>query len=359
MVLEYFNILSIVLLILVIFPLIIYLIWGLSPKIKYDKKVNYKAPNNDPPALVNFLFSGGINNNFDEINIGSFYLTLLDLINRKYISVRIVSKKYRVDNNTKESIFHNKDDFEDKKVLDKIILKIKKQHIEELHLFEKNVLRCLATLENKGNIDILSTKELLYKRLKVSTFQKNYDAWMKNFYDEFFKDNKANFFKNKFEKVFEVYGLFLLIIFIFSAVFSYLESSYLNLIFSFIVGILGLYLIVSPFNLGEWTKEGKKLKIKWDLFKKYYNENLKNSNHSQEFLDEGINYLPYLLALRISKPSLLNNLSESNNITDAYLFLKYVEYPLIKNIVKDFLAADGSFDPKYYNTSGNFVPGYG
>jgi len=32
---------------------------------------------------------------------------------------------------------------------------------------------------------------------------------------------------------------------------------------------------------------------------------------------------------------------------------------LINDIVKDFLWADSSYDPKYYNTSGNFVPIYG
>jgi len=95
------------------------------------------------------------------------------------------------------------------------------------------------------------------------------------------------------------------------------------------------------------------------LFKNYYAENLERSNHSNEFLNEGIKYIPYLLALGIPKTTLINSFSQSTNIPDTVLFLKYGKESLIRNIINDFLRADSSFDPKYYNTSGNFVPGYG
>jgi hypothetical protein len=138
---------------------------------------------------------------------------------------------------------------------------------------------------------------------------------MKNFYNKFFKNNKRNFIDNSR--------------------------------FNWILGI------------DRWTKEGKEFKVKWNLFKKYYNKNLKNPNYSEEFLSNGIKYLPYLLALRIPKTILINKFSQSSNITDAFLFLKYGTDSLIKSIIEDFLRADSSFDPKYYNTSGNFVPGFG
>ena len=297
-ILEFSNILTIMLMILIIFSVIIYLIYRLYPKVKYNKESYDEPISDDPPALINSFFGGKI---VGEINIESFYITILDLINRKYISVKIVSKNQKIAKKTKRKIFQNKTVLEDEKVLDKIILKINKSSIDKLHPFEKNVLRCLATLKYKGDIDILNTKDVIYKRLKVNVFQKNYDAWMKNFHDELLKDNKLSFFKN----------------------------------------------------------EGKDTKFKWGLFKKYYNKNLKSSNKSQEFLDKGIIYLPYLVAMGISKSLLLDSFSESTNVTEVYLFLKYGEYSLVKNIVQDFLDADGSFDPKYYNTSGNFVPGYG
>ena len=115
----------------------------------------------------------------------------------------------------------------------------------------------------------------------------------------------------------------------------------------------------SILGIGGWTEEGKKLKTKWDLFKNYYNKNLKSSNNSKEFLNEGIENIPYLYALEIPKNILINRFNQSTNLTDTFLFLKYVKDSMINDIVKDFLRADGSFDPKYYNTSGNFVPGYG
>lgn len=223
----------------------------------------------------------------------------MDLINRKYVSVKIISK------------FDSKNE----KTLDKIILKINSRSTDKLHPFEKNVLKCISVLKYKGTINILDTKDTLRKRLKVNSFQKNYDAWMKNFYNEFFKSNKLNNFSS-----------------------------------SRFARFLGIT---------RGTKEGEELKIKWNSFKKYYNKKLQSSNKSEKFLNEGINHIPYLVALGLPKTTLINNFSEYTNITDTFLFLKYGTDSIIKNIVVDFLHADGSFDPKYYNTSWNFVPGYG
>jgi hypothetical protein len=346
MILEQFHILTIILGILIIFPFILGLLYWRNTKSNEDKELYDKPINNNPPALINSFFGNGINKRVGDINIESFYLSLLDLINRNYVSVKIVSKK-------------NKSDLKEGKVLDKIILNLNKSSADKLAPFEKNVLKCLDALECKGSIDILNTKGLVYKRLKVSTFQKNYDAWMKNFYEDYVKDNKLNFFNTKLDKFLKIYGYFLVVMFIVASVFSYFEGFYLNIILSILVGILGVYLIRNSFNLLGLTKEAKENKHKWDLFKNYYNKNLHDSSVPQEVLDEGINYLPYLLAMGLSKSLLLNKFSEANDITDAYLFLKYGEYSLIRDIVRDFLAADGSFDPKYYNTSGNFVPGFG
>lgn len=364
MVLEFFNILTIILLILIIFP-IISLLYRIFPKNKYSNKIYHQPPSNDPPAFINSLFGGGISRMVGEIDIGSFYLTLLDLINRKYVSVKIVAKK-DIQNKTQneKAVFkrvqNKKVESEHEKSLDKIILKINKKSRDRLYPFEKNVLRCIHALENKGNINILDTREALTKRLKVNTFQKNYDAWIKNFHEEFFEDNKLNLFNSRFDQFLNIYGVFLVVIFIFTSIFSYFEGSYLNLILSFIIGALGFYLILVPFkSLGGWTKEGKELEMKWNMFKKYYEKNLKSNEKSHDFLDESINYIPYLYGMGISKSVLLSSFSYSSDFTDAYVFLKYDTDSIIRDIVKDFLAADGSFDPKFYNTSGNFVPGYG
>jgi uncharacterized membrane protein len=358
MALEFFNILTVILLALITFPLI-FLIYRGFPKNKYSKKVYNKIPSNDPPALINSLFGRRISKT-GEINIGSFYLTLLDLINRNYISVRLISKNEKIasEGNNKD-MPQAKTDFENIKALDKVILKINKQNIDKLHPFERNVLKCLDTLEYQGNIDILNTKDLLYKRLKVNTFQKNYDEWIKNFYHEFFENNDLNMFNNRMQKISRIYGLSLIIIFVFSSMFFYLDSFYLNLVFGTLIGILGLPFALNIPNSIGWNKEAKKLRVRWDLFKKYYNKDFKKPNLSQEFLDNGINHIPYLLAMGVPKSILLSTFAQTTNITDVYLFVKYGKYSIIRNIVRDFLAADGTFDPKYYNTSGNFVPGYG
>jgi len=83
---------------------------------------------------------------------------------------------------------------------------------------------------------------------------------------------------------------------------------------------------------------------------------LKNSHKSEEFLNEGINYIPYLLALGIPKNILIKNFSQVTNHTDTMKFLRYGTDSLIKDIVYDFLHADNSYDPKFYNTSGNILP---
>jgi uncharacterized membrane protein len=124
--------------------------------IKKAFKMN-RHPNNDPSALINSFFAGNRINY--SINIESFYLTLLDLINRKFVSVKIVCKKDKMD----------------EKTLDTIILKINRHSTDKLHLFEKNVLKCISTLEYRKSINLLDTTDTLYKRLKVKIFQTNYD----------------------------------------------------------------------------------------------------------------------------------------------------------------------------------------
>ncbi|MBZ9571649.1 DUF2207 domain-containing protein [Methanobrevibacter sp. TMH8] len=360
MALEFSNILTIIILILIVFP-VIYLIYIMLPKNKHSKEIYQKPPTKDPPAFVNSLFGSGINKMVGEINIGSFYLTLLDLINRKYVSVRITTKKdqHNQHNQHKTTNERIKKSESREKTLDKIILKINEKSTDKLHPFEKNVLRCIHSLENKGNINILDTKEALTKRLKVNSFQKNYDNWIKNFHEEFFKDNKSELFNNNFDNL-KIYGALLGVIFIITSIFSYFENSNLNLILSFIMGAFGFFLVFVPIKkLGGWTKEGEELEQKWNSFKKFYTENFKSTDKSQKFLNEGINYLPYLYAMGISKSVLVKNFSDSNKVTDTYVFLKYNTDSIIKEIVKDFLAADGTFDPKFYNTSGNFVPGFG
>lgn len=154
------------------------------------------------------------------------------------------------------------------------------------------------------------------------------------------------------------------IVFCFFSHITLLDISGLNLILSCTIGILGVYLVLNPFiNLLGWSEDGKKRKINWESFKKYHHQIIKNLNDSHESLNEEIAYLPQLFVLRISKSFLLKNFSKAandiDNYSNTYLFLKYADFNLIKNIVKEFLAADGYLDPKYYNTSGNFVEGYG
>lgn len=365
---EFMNILTIILLILIIFSLtfLIYRKFSKKDQNKQNNEMNFEKLKNNPPALINSLFANGISRKVGEINIDSFYLTLLDLINKNYVSIKLITKKDKKhgEKNTLGIFESGKDNsksgLNSYKTLDKIILKINNHSTKNLHPFEKNILRCIHSLESNGNIDLLNIKKAISKRLKVNTFQKNYDAWMKNFHEEYFKSSEIKYFDNKFAEIFKVYGLALIIIFIFTSILSYLETSYLNIILSFFIAIIGIYLLVIPYkNLVNWTKEGKELKTEYELFKNYYNNELKTSNNSKEFLEEGIKQLPYLVGVGISKATLVNNFSESKDTTDTYLFLKYNTDSLIKEIVKEFLAADGSFDPKYYNNSGNFVPGFG
>jgi hypothetical protein len=81
------------------------------------------------------------------------------------------------------------------------------------------------------------------------------------------------------------------------------------------------------------------------LFKKYYNKNLKSSSQSKEFLNDEINFMPYLFALRISKTILINSFSQSTKITDTFLFLKYGTESMIKKVLlKIFYVANSSYD---------------
>ena len=108
--------------------------------------MNNNLPNNDPPALINYFFVNRIR--VGGISIKSFYLTFLDLINKKYISVKIISKV----------------DSDHEKTLDKLILKINNHSTDKLHPFEKNVLKCIVVLKHKGKISIFLIQKILSKK---------------------------------------------------------------------------------------------------------------------------------------------------------------------------------------------------
>lgn len=203
MILEFSNILTFISLILIIFTLI-YLIYQIFSRSKYTsryiskytkdmegngKKTYFKPPSNDPPTFLNSLFDESLTKSSGKIDINCFYCALLDLINRKYISVKIVNKKNQSPNkvNLIKKLFNNKHDSKNSKFVDKVILKVNNTSLKsDLRPFEKNILKCVSTLEYNGNIDILNINKVIKKRLKVNIFQKNYDAWMKNFYLDFF-----------------------------------------------------------------------------------------------------------------------------------------------------------------------------
>ncbi|KZX12103.1 DUF2207 family protein [Methanobrevibacter filiformis] len=315
-----------------------------------------KPPTNHPPGLIHCLFSGGINKTVGETNIVSFYTTILDLISRKYLRVKIKTVWY-------------KREYGD--IIPKYEITMKRnarRHYKELNKFEVNVLSCLTSLEIHGIIDLLNYEELFKKRVRANKFQRNYKEWSENIHKKYFEDNEFKYFNpNKSDKL-KTLGMILMLIMIFTLILAMVIEAWLISI-SFLTFISGIFLVLSPQkDLGGWSEEGMELKEKWEDFKYYLIKDLRKTRGKNRFNNLWNQYLQYVIALEIGETFNINlieniknsNMKETSGYLEANLFDQYGGFDLIKKIVKEGLKADGSYESKKrYNTSGNFVPGYG
>lgn len=285
-----FQIVGILLILSILIPIYVYVKYGREPKISYDGIYEREPPTKDSPALVNSI-CGVSSNNIGEPDMKGFQATIMDLINRKILSL----------STTEETIPHTN------KIDRSVHLKINTEELNKLTTDEIDVINTLKqfqTADNLISLDLMNND--LGNRDSALRFQENYKKWQKDFKNNYIPNEEVKkYFISKGSTYMKIYGVIILIlsgIFIGLTISSVAESSGFGMITGIFTAIIGLVCILLPATIGgRWTEFGKEYYEKWKNFKKY----LKDFSLIKENPPESIviwnEYLVYATALGVAK----------------------------------------------------------
>lgn len=317
------------------FPLLIYYIYGREQKIDYEKISETELPDNSKPAVLNAIVMGRMG----IPTIDGFTATVMDLVNRGYLSLRNL-KPEEIDSSytpeldsshTPKSNLSHTPELDSSHTLESnlshtpesgsrdFIVELLNNEIyskaegslSELEDFEKDVLYLLKTHASERKV---SWKKLEKELQSGNSFYQFLTSW-----------NKKVQAHTSFAKYFQFTGniymyWFARTILIASIVYYILISGFfpskvfplaskVNVLTS-LIGIFGFVMIrcsgmfIKIF--GRWTPEGSLYYKRCDNFKKYLTDLSALKGHSPESIETWDSYLVYAISLGIAKEMLQN-----------------------------------------------------
>ncbi|AKB57231.1 hypothetical protein MSBR2_0715 [Methanosarcina barkeri 227] len=332
-------------LLVLIFPLIIYYIYGREQKIDYEIIAETEVPDNSKPAVVNAIVMGKMG----IPTIDGFTATVMDLVNRGYISLRNFKPEELVSlytpesdsSNTSESdSSHNpeSDPFQKPELnsshnpgsdssqipesgskdfmvelLNNEIYSEAEGSLSELEDFEKDVLYLLKIHAPERKI---SWKKLEKELQSGKSFYQFLTSWNKKVqaytaFDDYFQFT-GNIYMYWFARTILMASIvYYILISGFFPTKAFPLASKINVMTS-LIGIFGFVIIrcsgmfIKIF--GHWTPEGSLYYKQCDNFKKYLTDLSALKEHSPESIETWDSYLVYAISLGISK-ELLQNMS--------------------------------------------------
>jgi len=148
----------------IIAPIVVYLKYGREPKIDYQGIYEREPPTKDKPLVVNALHGKSKFKDVGKPNMDGLKATIMDLINRKFISIDIVN---------------------DENELKDTILKIS-GNIDSLEKFEKDVISMLRLFEISNTISVNQMSDLLSNDDDMKKiFNEKYENWCSEFKNDY------------------------------------------------------------------------------------------------------------------------------------------------------------------------------
>jgi len=317
-----YYILSILMVISIIIPVLVYFKYGREPKSTYQGIYQRELPSDDPPAVVNALSGQGFSKKIGNPNMDGFQATIMDLINRGYLGVSSQEKGHKKS----------------------VLLRIKENKIEKspkLPSFEMNVIRFLRTMAKNHVIDMNQMKKELEDQENAKNFKEFYDLWEYELQTKFLEEKTSQFFIETGNKYIKIYGVGALIVAGIVFYLSFLSpppnivpASVYSIAASVILGIAGIISLVLPEKVGgRWTQEGIDYDAKWQAFKKYIMDFSQIKEYPPESVVVWNNYLVYATALGVAdkvKKTMKMSLTDSQlNESNIYLFHSYGGYAIL------------------------------
>ncbi|MDP3624855.1 MAG: DUF2207 domain-containing protein [Methanobacteriaceae archaeon] len=276
----------------------IYLKYGREPKVKYGNQYEHDPPTDDPPVMINAICGKVPGKTVGTPDMDGFLATIMDLINREYLTLIEFKKK----NNDEISIELKINPLKD---------------INDLYKYERDLIDILSEYKVKyNNISLDKMKKDLNDSNKARSFKKKYDLWKKEVNNEFFSDNKLEKFyivagNNYIEKYGAVAIIVALAVFFRSAC-DVAPYAFYGIIGSIILGIAGILAFILPYKIaGRWTKYGMEYDARWQNFKQFINDFSLIKDQPPESIAIWNQYLVYAAALGVA--------DELRDIMDNYL----------------------------------------
>lgn len=318
-----YSILSVLMLLGIFVPILIYFRYGREPKIDYQGEYERELPTDDPPAVVNAISGKGFSKRVGKPDMDGFRATIMDLINRKYLLIQDVPSDI---NESKEG---------------SVSLKINdNKNSSDLNYFEKDVISFLRYFEEDGTIDLHRMKSDLKVRSNAESFKDYYDTWEDDLKSQFLDDEtmKKIFIKkgDNYLKIFGGIGLLIAAVTFFFAMSDPLPAASYAFVSSIVFGIVAIISLVMPQKIaGRWTNYGEEYDAKWQNFKKYIMDFSLIKEYPPESIAIWNKYLVYATALgiadKVRKAMEMHLPSEDLYNSDIYLFHYYGGYAILSS----------------------------
>ncbi|MGC9517974.1 MAG: DUF2207 domain-containing protein [Methanomicrobiales archaeon] len=318
-----YSFLSIILLLGIIVPIVIYYKYGREPKIDYQAEYERDLPTNDPPAVVNAISGKGFSKKVGVPDMDGFRATIMDLINRKYLLIKDIPSDIKEDKNTSISLKINEN-----------------KDFSMLKHFESDVISFLRYFEEDGVVDLDKLKADLKIRSNAESFRDSYNTWKDDLKNEFLDDEimKKIFVRkgDTYLKIFGGLGLVIAAVTFFFTLSDSLPAANYALFSSIILGIVAIISLVMPQKIaGRWTTYGEEYDAKWQNFKKYIMDFSLIKEYPPESIAIWNKYLVYATALgiadKVRKSMEMTLPSEQLASSDIYLFHYYGGYVILSS----------------------------
>lgn len=293
------------------FPLLIYYRYGREQKIDYEKISEKEMPDNSKPVMVNAIVKGSMG----IPTIDGFTATVMDLVNRGYISLRNLKPEEIGSSQTPESNSSQTPESGSRdfmvELLNNEVYSEAEGSLSELEDFEKDVLYLLKTHAFERKI---SWKKLEKELRSGKSFYQFLTSWNKKVqaytsFDKYFQST-GNAYMYWFSRAVLIAAIvYYILVSGFFPSNAFPLASKINVLTS-LIGIYGFVMIkcsgmfITIF--GRWTPDGSLYYKQWDNFKKYLTDPSALKEHSPESIDTWDSYLVYAISLGVAKEMLQN-----------------------------------------------------
>ena len=314
-----------------------YFKYGREPKVDYDGIYEREPPTDDPPAVVNAMID---NKTFGEPNIKGFEATIMDLIDRKELSI--------------------------KKDNDDLLLSINDVS-DNLDKAEKIIVNILAHFSNNGVLNLTKLEDRMDSKSNAEWFMNHFDDWKNAISEEYFTDDVKNRYFNDtgttIASLVSMLGIGLGIIFILIFFFTDFSRGTELFVIGIAVALFSYFIMNRRDDIfGRWTEEGRVIYLKWRNFRKFLNDNSLINEHPPESIVIWKKYLIYATSLGVAKSvekSMNLHVPNVNNFDDGVFMYHYYGYHCFYNSYSNAHSTTSSSDSGGFGSVGGGSGGGG